>query len=163
MPNKSSHFPQKPNAVGPDPLGIGIGEVLADITESGRAQQCIGARVRDHIGVAVANQPAFTVEHHATENQFAIWVIGERVNVETLSDSYRHPLNLPEGIEQDRSDRQIVRSGDLDIGWFTVNDHDSSANGFDQCCIVGGSGRCRMRISENGSAERLWGLNGNEG
>ena len=29
---------------------------------------------------------------------------GERVHVETLSDSYRHPFNLPEGIEEDRGD-----------------------------------------------------------
>ena len=48
-----------------DPLRIGVGEVLADVAEAGRAQQRVGARVGDHVRVAVAGKSPLRLEAHA--------------------------------------------------------------------------------------------------
>ena len=44
------------DAVGAGPRRVGVGEVLADVAQPGRAQQGVGAGVGDDVGVAVAAQ-----------------------------------------------------------------------------------------------------------
>jgi len=56
------------NAVGTTPPLVRVGEVLADVAESGGAEQRV-VTACDGVGVAVAGQAALTVEAHATEHE----------------------------------------------------------------------------------------------
>jgi hypothetical protein len=78
--------------------------MLPDIAETGRSQQCVSTCMSDNVGIAVPHQSTLALEHHAAKDQRSSRIIGKRVHVETLSDSYRHGFNLPEGIEEDRGD-----------------------------------------------------------
>jgi hypothetical protein len=71
-------------------LGIGVGEVLTDVTESGCPEQSVDDSVCDCIGVAVAMQAATTIEDDTSEHQWASYVVTEPMDVETLSDSNGH-------------------------------------------------------------------------
>ena len=82
--------PQQVDAVGPGPRGVGVGEVLADVAEPGRAEERVGDGVGDHVGVAVAGQAALAGERHAAEHERPPRVVGERVDVEALPDPHRH-------------------------------------------------------------------------
>ena len=48
---------QQLDRVGAAPARVGVGEVLADVAEPGRAEQRVGDRVGDDVGVAVAARP----------------------------------------------------------------------------------------------------------
>lgn len=161
--NEPSHLGEQTDAVSTGPLRIGIGEMLTDIAEPSGSEQCIGAGMSDDISIAVTHQSALALEHHSTQNQFSFRILGERVNVETLSDSYRHDVNLPEGLEEDGSDGEVVRAGDLDVGRFTVDHHDRSADRFDESCVVGRPCRRRVSGTKNVCSERLRGLDGDQG
>ena len=66
---------------------VGVGEVFADVTEAGRPEQGIGAGVGDHVGVAVSDQPTLALERDAAEDEAAIGIVGEAVDVEALTDA----------------------------------------------------------------------------
>ena len=46
----------------PAPLRVGVGEVLADVAEPGRAEQRVGDGVGHDVGVAVAGQAPLALE-----------------------------------------------------------------------------------------------------
>jgi hypothetical protein len=61
--------------------------MLTDVTETGSAEQRIGARMGNDIGVTVANQSLRTLEHDTAENELSSRIIGEAMDVEALPDS----------------------------------------------------------------------------
>ena len=70
--------------------GIGIREVLADVTESCGAQQGVHEGMEHHVGVAVTCKTAVMRDLTAHENEGAvIFGCGEPVDVEPLSDPDR--------------------------------------------------------------------------
>ena len=70
----------------PAQRGVGVGEVLADVTEPGRAEQRVGDGVGDHVGVAVAaSARARSSKRHAAEHERAGRVVAEGVDVEALA------------------------------------------------------------------------------
>jgi hypothetical protein len=54
-PHTTGDLGEQHDAVGASPLRIGIGEVLADISESSSAKQRISTRMGNNIGIAVAD------------------------------------------------------------------------------------------------------------
>ena len=48
---------------------VGVGEVLADVAEPGRAEQGVGHGVGHHVGVAVALEAPLALEAHAAEHE----------------------------------------------------------------------------------------------
>ena len=63
--NDRGHVPQDPDRVGARQLGVGVGEVLPDVAETGGAEQGVGHGVGDGIGVAVPAEPALALERAA--------------------------------------------------------------------------------------------------
>ena len=61
--------------------------MFADVPEAGRPEQGIGAGVGDHVGVAVSDQPTLALERDAAEDEAAIGIVGEAVDVEALTDA----------------------------------------------------------------------------
>jgi hypothetical protein len=68
-PDPSRHLAQQHEAVGPRERGIRVGEVLADVAQPGRAEQGIRGGVRQHVGVAVADQAALGGEDDPAQHE----------------------------------------------------------------------------------------------
>ena len=60
---------QKPGAVQPTPLRIGVRVMLADIAQAGRPQERIGHRVADHVGVGMPDQAARVLDPEPSQDQ----------------------------------------------------------------------------------------------
>ena len=105
---------QQVDRVGPGPRRVGVGEVLADVAQPGRAQQRVGDRVGDHVGVAVPGRPALARERHAAEDERTVRVVGEGVHVEALPDPDGGAPSA--GTEQRLGDHQVGGPGDLEVG-----------------------------------------------
>jgi hypothetical protein len=60
---------QQHGAVGARELGRRVGEVAPDVAQPGRAQQRIGDRVQQRVGVAVPEQAVRVRDRHAAEPQ----------------------------------------------------------------------------------------------
>ena len=78
---------QQLDRVGPGEGGVGVGEALADVTETGCAEQRLGDGVGDGVAVAVAGQPGQVREHAAAEDQRPGRVVTEAMDVEALTDA----------------------------------------------------------------------------
>src|SRR5262249_15270231 len=77
--------------VGARPTLIGVRKVLADVAQAGGAEQGIGDRVRDHVGVAVAGETALVGKLASAEDQSPRPVVREPVDVEALAHTHeRH-------------------------------------------------------------------------
>jgi len=81
---------QQHDRVGAAPRRVSIGKHLADITKSSGAQDCIGYRVGNGIGIAVAFQATMVGEVHAAQHQPAIGIVRKLVHVEALPDAHGH-------------------------------------------------------------------------
>ena len=78
---------EQPAAVEPLPLRVGVGEELADVAERGGAEQGVGDRVEDDVGVGVAGQAALVVDPDAAEDQRA--ALDQPMGVVTDPDAHR--------------------------------------------------------------------------
>lgn len=79
---------QEQHRIGTLPLRIGIREESTDVSQTGSAEERIAHRVRDGVGITVAEQSTFARERHAGQHQRTL-VVGESMNVESLTDSHR--------------------------------------------------------------------------
>ena len=70
---------QKEQAVGALPLGIGVGEMLADVAESRGAKESVAEGVGDHITIRMANRPLVEGHVYAADDELA--TIGKAVKV----------------------------------------------------------------------------------
>lgn len=62
---------QKQRRVGALPARIGRREMFADVAKAGRAQERIGQRMKDDVGIAVAGEPAAVRDFDAAEHDRA--------------------------------------------------------------------------------------------
>ena len=72
-------------AVGITVTLIAVRKELTDVAEPGRAEDCVGDRVQQHIGVGVAEESALERDLDAADDQSTSR--HQRMNVETLSDA----------------------------------------------------------------------------
>ena len=79
---------QRP-AVGALPARIAVGEVPAEVAQRERAEQRVGDRVQQHVGVAVAEQAALERNDDAAQHQRPAG--DQRVHVEAVADAETHP------------------------------------------------------------------------
>jgi hypothetical protein len=84
---------QKNPAGGVFPLGIGIGEVLADIAPPHRSQQRIDQGMNRDIPVAVSDGAQVIGDLHAREHEFAAGL--ETVKIVAVADTEWHDVLLP--------------------------------------------------------------------
>ena len=75
------------------PLRVGRREMLADVAEPGRAEQRVGDRVEDDVGIAVAGESARVGNRDAAEHHRA--VAGEAVDVEADAGPRDQPRREP--------------------------------------------------------------------
>ncbi len=68
------------------PLRVGGGEVLADVAVADRAEDGVGQRVQDHVGVGVADQPARVRDRDAAEHD--VRAGAQRVDVVADADAH---------------------------------------------------------------------------
>ena len=68
---------------------VGVGEVLADVAERGRAEQRVDHRVGEHVGVGVAGEPLLVRDVDAAEDQRAAGRERVRVDPQAGAD---HPI-----------------------------------------------------------------------
>ena len=106
--------------------------MLADVAEAGRAEQRVGDRVGDDVGVAVAGEAGAAVEGDAAEHERAIGVRVEGMHVEALADPDRHQRH------RQRGNSQVGGRRDLAVRGLALDDHDPAAGGLDERGIVGG-------------------------
>src|ERR1039457_4348383 len=74
---------QKPQTAGTPPLGIGVGEVHADIAEGGGSQDGVGDGVGQYVSVGMAFKAEVGGDSDTSEDQRT--VRGETVDVPTLA------------------------------------------------------------------------------
>ena len=65
------HGPQQRHRVGVAPQLVGVGEVLADVAQPGRAEQRVDDRVGEHVGVRVPGEAALARDLDPAEDQRA--------------------------------------------------------------------------------------------
>ena len=78
---------QQLDRVGAGQRRIGVGEALADVAETGRAEQRVGDGVGDGVAVAVPDETGHIGEHAAAEHERPLRVVAEAVDVEALADA----------------------------------------------------------------------------
>jgi hypothetical protein len=78
---------EQPQRVGAFPLGVGVGEVFADVAKTCCTEQSVGDRMSNGVGIAMTMETSFAVEAHTTEDQRTIGVVTESVDVEPLADT----------------------------------------------------------------------------
>ena len=67
--DRCDHLGQQPGAVEPLPARVGVGVMLADVAQAGRAEQGVGHRVADDVGVGMPDQAPRVVDPHAPQDQ----------------------------------------------------------------------------------------------
>ena len=86
------HLAQKPYGVCVLVAGIGIGEVVSDVFEAGGAQNGVGYRVGEYIGVGVAEESPVGRNVYAAQDQGAAGTsLGEGVDVYSQPDAEGQP------------------------------------------------------------------------
>ena len=84
---KEAHGPGEEDlAVDAGILAGGVGEVIADVAQSGGAEQGVADGVNEYVGVAMAKQSEGVVDVHTADPQFTVG--GEGVDVVSESDSH---------------------------------------------------------------------------
>jgi len=151
---------QQHHRVGPAPSIVGIRKVLADVAQSGRAQQCVGARMRDHIGITVTLETNDPIEVTTTEHHHPVGIATETVDVESLTDPHfgtgRSATYAPS------RPFQILWQGDLAIGDLALDHHHLAAAAFDERRIVGGVTGGSVGSAQRTCSECLRGLHGHQ-
>ena len=84
------HGAQQRHRVGVAPQLVGVGEVLADVAEPGRAEQRVDDRVGQHVGVRVPRETSLAGDLDAAEDQRP--AVGEAVGVDADAAAHRHPI-----------------------------------------------------------------------
>ena len=85
-------FTQQYAAVGIFKLGSSIGEMAADVAQARRAEQGVGKRVQQRVGIGMAEQAFFKRDVYAAEYQIAAF--DELVDIVALSDADVHLVFL---------------------------------------------------------------------
>src|SRR5680860_1751813 len=97
LPEEAADLLQQRDRVGVAPALIGVGEVQADVAETGGAQERVDHGVGEHVGVGVAGEAVFGLGHlHPTQHQTA--ALAEAVRVVPDARARAHPPVLPEGV-----------------------------------------------------------------
>jgi pimeloyl-ACP methyl ester carboxylesterase len=68
-PDEAGDVAQQLHRVGVLPDGVAVGEVLADVAQPGRAEQRVGDRVGEDVGVGVAGEAGLVRDLHAAEDE----------------------------------------------------------------------------------------------
>ena len=76
---------QQHDGIGAAELRIGVGKVPADVAEPGRAEQRIGDRMQQHVGIRMAEQAGAVRHLDAAQDQLA--ARHQLVNVPALADA----------------------------------------------------------------------------
>jgi len=146
--------PQQHERVGALELRVGVGEVLADVAEPRRAEECVGDRVGDGVGVAVSREAAASLEGDAAEHQWPRGVVVEAVDVESLADSH-----AVVGAEAAPGPFEVGGIGDLAVVGVAVDDDDAAPAGLDERGVIGcgafPGGNRVVRGAQRGRPERL--------
>jgi hypothetical protein len=90
-PSLSANHPgylfEDANRISALPSIVSVGKMFTDVTETGSAEQGVGTCVSDDIGVTVTDQAKRTFEDDTAENEDARRIVGEAMDVESLTDS----------------------------------------------------------------------------
>lgn len=62
-------FGQQHGRIGAFELGVGVGEMAANVAQAGRAQQCVGDGVQQGVGIRMAQQANAVRNLDATQHQ----------------------------------------------------------------------------------------------
>src|SRR5581483_1783741 len=81
---------QQGQAVGPPPAGVAIGEVGADVAETGGAEEGVGHGVGHDVGVAVPGQTPLAGQDDPAQDQRPPRVVAPGMDVEALPDPDLH-------------------------------------------------------------------------
>lgn len=68
------------------PAFVGVGEMLADVTEPCSTKESVGTGMCNHIGITVTHESRRILEDDAAQNQSTRRIIAEAMDIETLSD-----------------------------------------------------------------------------
>jgi hypothetical protein len=71
VPDQLARLAQQLDGVGVPVALIGVGKVVADVLETGGAQQGVGDCVGEHVGVGVTEEPVLGRDLHAAEDELA--------------------------------------------------------------------------------------------
>ena len=134
--------------------------MLADVAETGGAEQRVGDGMGDGVGVAVAVQAADAFEHDTAEHQRSARVVAEAVDVESLADAngvHRASLSA-RSRAQARSSRWVILRLVSSPATTTTRPPQSSTSAASS--VASRSPACAAR--KHRRPERLRGLHGDE-
>ena len=151
---------QQADRVGARQRGVGVGEVLADVAQAGRAEQGVGDRVGDDVGVAVARpgparrgtRPrrarggrAGSSENGWTSKPCPTRSAGSARRAGSVTPAGSTVASA--GTEQRLGHHQVGGAGDLQVVGRAGHDDHLATIGLDQRRIVGGlrAGTCAAR------------------
>jgi hypothetical protein len=128
---------QQPPAVGAAIARVAVGEMAADVAQRRRAEQRIGDRVQQRVGVRMTEQAERVRDVDATEDQPAAG--NQRVNVATLADA-DHSSLLALACRIISCQVQVGRIGHLEIARIGAHQPGLQTGRFDRRCFVGAAG-----------------------
>jgi len=140
------------------PLRVRVGKVLANVAQTGGAQQRISHRVGDRVGVAVPVQATSSLERHPSQHQRSRRVVTETMNVEPLP--HTNHWSLPSNVSP--CPGQIVGAGDLAIVRVAGHHDHASTGRLDQRCVVGGHVADQIGSAQHVRTKRLRCLHGHQ-
>ena len=92
-------------------LRVGVGEVVADVAERGGAEQRIGDRMAERIGIGVAGQAVRVRDLDAAEDQLAAG--DQRMRVPAFADAQSGPRGFMRGAVVGARSRRL---GEREVG-----------------------------------------------
>ena len=144
---------------------VGVGEVLADVAEAGRAEQRLGDGVGDGVAVAVPDEPGHAREPAAAEHQRPVRIVARRGG--RRSPGRPGPPGSPCAAGRRPSQRVAPARGRrasviLRFHGSPGDRHDAPAGRLDERGVVGALAAAGVGPAQHAGAERLRGLHGDE-
>ena len=122
----------------PRKLRVGVGEVVADVAQRGGAEQRVGDRVAQRVGVGVAEQAVRVRDRHAAQHQRA--ARHQRVRVPAFADAdvgQVHGVPFARAASSRSASAKSRRPGDLEVLESPAHEQRAQAQRLDGARFVG--------------------------
>ena len=147
----------------PSQTGSVSGKWRPEVAQAHRAQHGVGQRMAHGVGVAVAAQAARPLDHDAAQDEGAVRVLREAVDVDALADAHAHVTSALAPSSRSAAPRS---SGSVILRLPGSPGHDlhGAAQRLHQHGVVGGTGRGAGGVgpAQQGGPEGLRGLHGHQ-
>ena len=171
-PSIATRGPQQLERVGAAVALVGVGEVLADVTERGGAEQRVDDRVRQHVGIGMTEQPVRVRDLDAADDQRPALDQLVAVVAEAGGDAH-DPLRSVDARGRDSSARSrssssarrrssgvVILKFSGDAGNTATVPPWRSTSQASSVAVASSSGSRRQRALQRGAPEYLRGLHG---